>query len=458
MTKRNAFIVTAVLAVSLSFSAPALAQDGGPVYRVQQGDTLSAIAFAFNTTVDAIMAANGLVDASRINVDDALIIPGYEGVQGELGLATVEPGEDLWSLSLRYGLSVDELAQLNRIVNPERIYAGQRLIILSDRDPAAVASLDVSDSGRLTTALRAGESPWALQPLFAEDARLWDLPQAPLLVAGDGDTLQLMPGGLLTFEVNGTLEQGMMVVLSAMVDEGVTLAGELAGYELHFFPHDDGLVALQGISAIEETGVADLVLDVVDPASGEVQGRLVQPIRLYDGEFGFEYVNGVPEETIDPAVTAPEDELVNAVTSVASPDRMWEGTFDFPSTYYTDSFVAVYGTRRSYNYGAYFGYHTGLDMYGNGVPIYAPADGVVALTGELTVRGGTTFIDHGWGVFSGYYHQAEILVEEGQTVERGEVIGIVGGSGRSTGPHLHWEVRVGGVPVNPLDWVTTVYP
>jgi len=457
MSKRSV-LIAAVLALSMLFSAPAHAQDSGPVYRVQQGDTLSAIAFAFNTTVEAIMSANGISDASRINVDDALIIPGYEDVQGELGLATVEPGEDLWSLSLRYGLSVEELAELNRVVNPERIYSGQRLIILTDRVPEAAAALDTSDPTYLETALRAGENPWSLQPLFGGGARLWSLPSVPVLIAGEGEAIQLYPDGLVSFEVSGTLEQGMLVVLYAEIGEGLALQAELAGHPLNFFPYDDRLVALQGISAIEESGVADLVLDVVEPESGEVQGRLVQPIRLYEGDFGFEYVNGVPEETIDTAVTVPEDELIDGVTSVATPDRMWEGTFDFPSRYYTESFVAVYGTRRSYNYGAYFGYHTGLDMYGSGVPIYAPADGVVAYTGELVVRGGTTFIDHGWGIYTGYYHQAEILVEVGQFVERGEVIGIVGGTGRSTGPHLHWEFRAGGVPVNPLDWVVNVYP
>jgi murein DD-endopeptidase MepM/ murein hydrolase activator NlpD len=67
-------------------------------------------------------------------------------------------------------------------------------------------------------------------------------------------------------------------------------------------------------------------------------------------------------------------------------------------------------------------------------------------------------IDHGWGVYSIYMHQSESKVEPEQEVDTGQVIGLVGASGRVTGAHLHWEIRVGGVPVQPLDWVEQTFP
>ena len=67
-------------------------------------------------------------------------------------------------------------------------------------------------------------------------------------------------------------------------------------------------------------------------------------------------------------------------------------------------------------------------------------------------------IDHGVGVFSAYMHQSEILVKVGERVEQGQLIGKVGNTGRVEGPHLHFEVLVGGVPVNPLDWLIQEYP
>jgi len=67
-------------------------------------------------------------------------------------------------------------------------------------------------------------------------------------------------------------------------------------------------------------------------------------------------------------------------------------------------------------------------------------------------------IDHGWGVYTGYMHQSEILVNVGDQVEAGQIIGKVGETGRVEGPHLHWEVWVGGIQVDPLDWLNNIYP
>ena len=74
------------------------------------------------------------------------------------------------------------------------------------------------------------------------------------------------------------------------------------------------------------------------------------------------------------------------------------------------------------------------------------------------MRGYATIIDHGWGVYSGFWHQSEIRVNVGDVVTPGQVIGLVGSTGRSTGPHLHWELWVGGVQVDPLQWVQESFP
>ena len=92
------------------------------------------------------------------------------------------------------------------------------------------------------------------------------------------------------------------------------------------------------------------------------------------------------------------------------------------------------------------------------MPISTAANGVVVFAGETIVRGNATIIDHGWGIFSGYYHQSESYVQTGDQVESGQVIGLVGASGRVTGAHLHWEVWVNGVQVNPMIWLEKSFP
>ena len=76
----------------------------------------------------------------------------------------------------------------------------------------------------------------------------------------------------------------------------------------------------------------------------------------------------------------------------------------------------------------------------------------------MQVRGNNVWIDHGWGVYTGYWHQSSFQVSVGQRVETGQIIGFQGATGRVTGPHLHWEVFVSGVQVDPLEWTERAFP
>ena len=97
--------------------------------------------------------------------------------------------------------------------------------------------------------------------------------------------------------------------------------------------------------------------------------------------------------------------------------------------------------------------HAGVDLAVlAGTPIAAPAPGVVAFTGRWAIRGNVVVVDHGAGVHTVYAHASELLVTPGQEVVTGQVLARVGTTGLSTGPHLHWELRVGGVAVDPVEW------
>lgn len=97
--------------------------------------------------------------------------------------------------------------------------------------------------------------------------------------------------------------------------------------------------------------------------------------------------------------------------------------------------------------------HVGVDIAAPyGTTVVAPLDGTVAFVGRKGGYGRTVIIDHGNGVSTLYAHSSEIMVEEGQVVKKGQALTKVGSSGRSTGPHLHYEVRMENHPVNPLAW------
>ena len=113
-----------------------------------------------------------------------------------------------------------------------------------------------------------------------------------------------------------------------------------------------------------------------------------------------------------------------------------------------------FGSRRTYEPNPAVSAHEGEDFSAPaGTPVTAPAEGVVVLAEPLFVRGNAVVLDHGSGVFTGYWHLQELAVQQGDRVEAGQLLGRVGSTGLSTGAHLHWELRVGGVSVDPLQWV-----
>jgi murein DD-endopeptidase MepM/ murein hydrolase activator NlpD len=127
-----------------------------------------------------------------------------------------------------------------------------------------------------------------------------------------------------------------------------------------------------------------------------------------------------------PRIYQTEEDQWRSLTASITEEKLWEGKFIIPSPLSeefcletNDCWSSKFGNRRSYNGSAYTSFHTGLDIVGKtGTDIYAPAGGVVVYTGTLTVRGNATMIDHGWGVYSAYIHQSEILVDVGDQVKR----------------------------------------
>jgi LysM repeat protein/biotin carboxyl carrier protein len=465
MRRLNSLLCLMACILILFPPAEAFAQSTGPTYIVQEGDSIWGIAQAFAIDPAALAAANNLENGAVIYPGMSLVIPGFEGVSGVLETHPVAFGEDLRSLSLKYGLSETDLARLNRLVSPERLYLNQPLIVpVSDSASMAVPEgrqvMALPGESLLETAVKLGENPWQLRAYNRELDRLWQLPDAPQLVPGGDHPTSALPEFISSAQVSpDTLVQGRTAEIQIATSSPLWLQGSFDQWRLHFNAIDSThQVALQGVYAMLAPGEYDMQLEVYDQEGGSCKFVLVQPVEVAAGGYPSDPILEVPPETIDPAVTGPEDDLVASAVSQVTPQKLWSSVFAFPGPY-TKSFPSQFGSRRNYNDTGYTHYHSGLDFYGGtGTPITAPAPGRVVLAEHLTVRGNTTIIDHGWGVYTAYCHQSEIDVKVGDQVTEGQTIGLVGATGRVTGPHLHWEVWVGGVPVNPLEWTAQAFP
>ncbi len=129
---------------------------------------------------------------------------------------------------------------------------------------------------------------------------------------------------------------------------------------------------------------------------------------------------------------------------------MWSEAFSRPRSAVITS---PFGSGRLFN-GTLTSRHLGVDFRGKtGDPIVAANRGIVALVDNFFLAGNVVYIDHGGGIVTAYFHMSKSLVAKGDTVERGQTIGLVGATGRVTGPHLHWSARYGTLTVNPLDLI-----
>ena len=204
-----------------------------------------------------------------------------------------------------------------------------------------------------------------------------------------------------------------------------------------------------GISAIPigASGTVELVLTLTYE-SGETRKQLIA-IEVAPRAFASTEMRVAPKYSAPPPSVqeriARDRERIRAALSTITAEWLIDGPFLAPRPFVVTS---PFGQRRVFN-GELRSRHTGLDLSGDpGDPVGAAARGRVVLADDLYYSGNGVFVDHGLGVFTGYFHLSRILVEEGQLVEAGDLIGQVGSTGRVTGPHLHWSLWVDGVALD----------
>lgn len=376
---------------------------------------------------------------------------------------TVVPGDTLFEIASRFGITLEELVAANNITNVDLIDVGQVLVI-----PDASAAGQLSVAGPVVRA-RPGETLPMLARRIEQDpaalATLNELPEQaglfpgqPIRVAEDAATSEPPSfGAIVEVAYPDALAQGKTGKVVVTARRPVDLRADWNGLPLAFTPYaDDALrqFAYLPVPALLDPGPYPLTISYA-AANGANLSR-TWSIPVVEGGYDLEQINLPPDRgaLLDPELVQSELQLVTERWSVNTPQLLWTEAFTRPIAAEYET-TAAFGTRRSYNGGPYASYHAGQDFGAPvGITVTAPADAVVALTEPLNVRGNAILLDHGRGIFTGYWHLDQSFVQTGQAVTAGEPIGVVGNTGLSTGAHLHWELRIYGIAVDPMQFMT----
>ena len=232
-------------------------------------------------------------------------------------------------------------------------------------------------------------------------------------------------------------------------------SGILAGHHVPFFPLPGvgRFGALIGLDMNAQPGRRLLTVTV----DGETVVEL--PVIVKNGHFTVQTLT-LPDSMVDldeQTLQRVRQERTEVLATMApvSAERWWDGPFLMPTDGPTSG---SFGRRRIIN-GEARSPHSGEDISApEGSKVIASNSGIVRLVADHFFSGKSIFLDHGGGLYTMYFHLSSTVVENGQHVDKGELIGRVGSSGRATGPHLHWGARLNGSRVDPLGLTRLRFP
>jgi murein DD-endopeptidase MepM/ murein hydrolase activator NlpD len=246
--------------------------------------------------------------------------------------------------------------------------------------------------------------------------------------------------------------QGDAVVVFVAGTKGARdVEGSVGGQRLAFFPYGAEFAALAGVDLETKPGTVPWRVGLV--GGDGVARKAAGTIRIKAAGFQVQHLTlPSPMVDLDPEAerrAANEAARLRTLYDTVTPERLWRGPFTQPVASRKPG--SGFGFRRIIN-GQPRMPHSGIDYSADrGTPVVAANRGRVALLGEFFFAGRLVALDHGLGLYTLYFHLDGVAVSEGQFVERGQTVGTVGTTGRSTGPHLHFAAQLRRARINPPD-------
>ncbi len=301
-------------------------------------------------------------------------------------------------------------------------------------------------------------------PVFAQDST----PNAPMPTVGAVPSATAIPKPPPTSVI--TQDRATLELYFATLAQGETgllhVTGQgLAGARVRFLDNlidffpiaNDGYYAFIAVSMEQTPRKYDL--DVFVWYDDTTRDTINTQVEVDTGKFIKQDVTLGPDKAYlaDPEIERNETAKLESIFAPVNETQLWDSKgFQLPIP--GGTLTSPFGAFRTFN-GILETRHTGWDIQATlGQPIMASAAGKVAYTGPMDIRGNFVAIDHGYGVYSTYSHFSQVQVTQGQTIAQGQVIGLVGNTGRTTGPHFHWEIIVNDTFVDSIQFMNMWKP
>ena len=475
--KKNSIILVTLLLLFI-FSIPFYSfADGNNdefiTHKVTKGETLWSISKQYNTPLEPILAYNNIKDKDTLSIGQIIKILQSDLPAADYTMHTVKKGDTLWTIAQRYNLTVNSILANNNISNSELISIGQEMKIPSHKNAVAetnIVSQAVIDKKNnninnnisqpentepIVYAVKAGDNLWNISRKYGVSVEVIidinDLREKDLLSLGQKIEIPAIGGG-----VSKSNQKQEPTIVTYTVVKGDTLWSISQRYDVKM----TSIISTNNLKEISRLSIGQklkLPITNMDIAkaegySQEAAAEIIYYVKKGESLWSISREYNVKLEAIIAANSIVDASKISAGQQLRIPNvpgaRSNIGNFIWPAK---GRITSPYGVRII---SGRKDFHAGIDIGGpTGTNIVAAESGRVSYAGYMRGYGNVIILSHDGGYSTVYGHNSVNLVKKGQYVNRGSIIAKMGSTGNATGPHLHFEIRSSGKPVNPLSYL-----
>jgi len=476
--KKN-FIILVTLLLLFIFSIPfySFADDSNDefiTHKVTKGETLWSISKQYNTPLEPILACNNIKDKDTLSIGQIIKILKGNLPAADSTMYIVKKGDTLWTIAQQYNLTVNSILANNNISNSELISIGQEMKIPSHKNAVAETNIvnqtvidkknnninnnisQPENAEPIVYTVKSGDNLWNISRKYGVSVEVIidinNLRDKDLLSLGQKLEIPAIGGG-----VSNTNQKQEPTIITYTVVKGDTLWSISQRYDVKM----NSIISTNNLKQISRLSIGQkLKLPITNMDIAKAEGydqeaaaeEIIYYVKKGESLWSISREYNVKLESIIAANSITDASKISTGQQLRIPNvpggRSNIGNFIWPVR---GRITSPYGVRVLYGRKEF---HAGIDIGGpSGTNIVAAESGRVSYAGYMRGFGNVIVLSHDGGYSTVYGHNSVNLVKKGQYVKRGSVIGKVGRTGNATGPHLHFEIRLSGKPVNPLPYL-----